>query len=107
MPSRVLLMTPCPAKVVALPKAPAALVAFSTFVFISAGLGPGLFGGDSDHSRVKVCAKIVAKMMDGPAVLSKGKFCVCLGRKYGRKKRERSRWRVVLPVGRIFRQSSL
>ncbi|CAM9976431.1 unnamed protein product, partial [Ectocarpus fasciculatus] len=54
MPSRVLLMTRCPAKVVAWPKAPAALVAFSTLVFISAGLGPGLFGGDSDHSRVKL-----------------------------------------------------
>ncbi|CAM9746443.1 unnamed protein product [Ectocarpus sp. 6 AP-2014] len=54
MPSRVVLMTPCPAKVVALPKVPAAVAAFSTFVFVSAGLGPGLFGSDSDHSRVKL-----------------------------------------------------
>ncbi|CAN0568767.1 unnamed protein product, partial [Ectocarpus sp. 12 AP-2014] len=54
MPSHVVLMTPCPAKVVALPKALAAVAAFSTFVFVSASLGPGLFGSDSDHSRVKL-----------------------------------------------------
>lgn len=60
MPSRVVLMTPCPSNVVALPKVPAAVVALSTFVFVSAGLGPGLFSSDSDHSRVKVCANIVS-----------------------------------------------
>lgn len=78
MPSRVLLLIPCPAKVVALPKVPAAVVAFSTFVFVSAGLGPGLFGGDGDHSRVKVCAIYCSENDGRPRRAFKGKRKNCV-----------------------------